>query len=72
VNRSLDGFRLRAVIIGGGFGGLARAGVLARWVDELGTRNRSGRVILEGVGAGGALAQLARADEPAAGTGARR
>ena len=42
-----------------------RAGVLARWGYELGTRNRSERVILEGVGAGSALARLARADEPA-------
>jgi NADH dehydrogenase len=43
-----------------------RAGVLARWAYQIGTRARSERVILEGVGAEDALGQLSHADEPAA------
>jgi NADH dehydrogenase len=46
-----------------------RAGVLARWAYELGTRNRPERVILESVGAEGALDRLAHDDEPAPGRG---
>jgi hypothetical protein len=41
-----------------------RGGVLARWAHELGSGNRSERVILEGVGADGALGRLAQSDEP--------
>lgn len=41
-----------------------RAGVLSRWAFDLVTRSRSERVILAGVGGGGALQELARRDEP--------
>jgi NADH:ubiquinone reductase (H+-translocating) len=41
-----------------------RAGVLARWATAMATRSRVEQVILEGLGDTGALAQLARADEP--------
>jgi NADH:ubiquinone reductase (H+-translocating) len=45
-----------------------RGGVLARWAYELGTSNRSERVILEGVGSEDGLNRLAHSDEPAAET----
>lgn len=41
-----------------------RAGVLARWARAVATRSGVEQVILEGLGDTGALAQLARADEP--------
>jgi NADH dehydrogenase len=41
-----------------------RAGVLARWAGEVTTHSPAAQVILEAVGSTGALAEVARADEP--------